>query len=275
MFLHFPVEHDAKDKTHGITEEKPQIILTVRDTDGRVVRRLTGPASKGIHRLAWDLRYPPVDPTRLDEPQRESWEGSSQGPLVVPGTFTVSLSKRTGGVETELASPREFVVESLGLATLGASDRGELLEFQKKAGELQRAMMGAEQAAEDALKSIEFMKKALLDTPRAGKELAEEIRAVEAGLRAALRELAGDWTVRRRSEAAPPSLLERVNAQLATTCPVTVTARRDYEIAAEGFGPLLEKMRKLIDKDLRELGAKLDAAGAPWTPGRPLPVWKK
>jgi len=256
-------------------EEKPQIILTVKDADGRVMRRLTGPASKGIHRLAWDLRYPPADPTRLEETPRESWEGPPLGPLVVPGTFTVSLSKRVDGVETEIAAPQEVVVESLGLATLGTSDRGELLAFQKKAGALQRAMMGANEAARDALKSIEFMKKALLDTPGAGKELREEVRAVEAGLRDALRELAGDRTVRRRSEAAPPSLLDRVNAQLAATCPVTETARRDYEIAAAGFGPLLDRMRTLIDKDLRELGRKLDAAGAPWTPGRPLPVWKK
>lgn len=256
-------------------EEKPQIVLTVRDAEGRVVRRLSGPAGKGIHRVAWDLRYPPVEPTRLEETQRESWEGPPQGPLVVPGTFTVSLSKKAGGLETELAAPREFAVESLGLATLGAADRGALLEFQRKAGELQRAMMSANEAARDALKSIEYMKKALLDTPGAGKELGEEVRALEAGLRDALRELAGDWTVRRRSEAAPPSLMDRVNAQLATTCPVTATARRDYEIAADGFGPLLERMRKLIDADLRELGAKLDAAGAPWTPGRPLPAWIK
>jgi len=254
-------------------DEKPQIILTVRDADGRIVRRLTGSVSKGIHRIAWDLRYPPVEPTRLEEARRESWEGPPRGPLVVPGTFTVTLSKSVGGVETELVSPREFVVESLGLATLGASDRKALLEFQKKAGELQRAMMGASEAARDALKSIEFMKKALLDTPGAAKKLDGEVRALEARLRAALRDLVGDWTVRRRSEAVLPSLMDRVNAQLTTTCPVTETARRDYEIAAAGFGPLLEKMRLLIDEDLRELGAKLDAAGAPWTPGRPLPKW--
>ncbi len=45
-------------------------------------------------------------------------------------------------------------------------DRAALLAYQKKAGELQRAMMGAGAAAEDALKNLAYIKKAILDTPR-------------------------------------------------------------------------------------------------------------
>jgi hypothetical protein len=38
---------------------------------------------------------------------------------------------------------------------------------------------------------------------------------------------------------------------------------------------VLDRLRGLIDRDLRALGAAMEAAGAPWTPGRGLPVWKK
>jgi len=81
--------------------------------------------------------------------------------------------------------------------------------------------------------------------------------------------------VARRSEARLPSLMERVSTQTGSTGPVTKTALRDYEIAADGFGALLEKLHGLIDRDLRTLGTAMEAAGAPWTPGRGLPVWKK
>ena len=37
-------------------EEAPSIILTVTDASGRLVRRLTGPVSKGVQRITWDLR---------------------------------------------------------------------------------------------------------------------------------------------------------------------------------------------------------------------------
>ena len=256
-------------------EQKPEIILTVMDEAGQVVRRITGPTGKGLHRVAWDLRYPAVEPTQLESPPRESWEYTPQGPMVVPGTFTVSLAKKVDGVLTPLGSPAKFVVESLTLASLPEKDKAALLAYQKKAGELQRAMMGASAAAEEALKSLSYMQKALLDTPKADPKLLEQARAVETGIRAAMRDLVGDMTVARRSEARLPSLMERVSTQTGSTGPVTKTVLRDYEIAADGFGAVLEKLRGLIDRDLRTLGTAMETAGAPWTPGRGLPVWKR
>jgi photosystem II stability/assembly factor-like uncharacterized protein len=256
-------------------EEKPAIVLTIKDEAGQVVRRLEAPSGKGLHRVAWDLRYPAVDPTEIEERERSSWDWNPMGPLVVPGRFTVELAKRVDGGLTPLAGPQSFAVESLALASLPEKDRAALLAFQRKAGELQRAMMGAGAAADDALRSLRFIKKALLDAPRADPKLAESARAVEKRLRGQLVVLYGDRTRSRRSEPAAPSLIERVTAQLEATGPITATARRGYEIAADGFGTLLEEMRATIEVDLKKLQAELEAAGAPWTPGRGLPVWKK
>ncbi len=257
------------------TEEKPQVVLTIQDETGQVVRRITGPTAKGIQRVAWDLRYPAVDPTILEQKERESWEQDPVGPLVVPGRFTVSLAKRVGGVLTPLGEPQPFEVEALALTTLPEKDRAALLAFQKQAGSLQRAMMGASAAAQEALKNIGFMKKALLDTPGADPKLGDQVRAIEARLREKLRVLQGDTTVRRRSEPALPGLMDRVNAQLDATGPITETAKQDYQRAAAGFETLLGELRTLVDQDLRRLGDALEAAGAPWTPGRGIPVWRR
>ncbi|MCX6565036.1 MAG: glycosyl hydrolase [Candidatus Aminicenantes bacterium] len=256
-------------------EEKPEIVLTVAAEDGSIVRRLTGPAEAGIHRVAWNLRYPAVDPTQLESAFREAWEYAPVGPLAVPGTFTVSLAKKIDGTLIPLGEPQSFTVESLALASLPEKDKAALLAFQKKSGELQRAMLGAASAADDALKTMAYIRKALLDTPGADPKLAEAARAIETGIREALRVLVGDFTVMRRSEARTPSLMDRVSGQLGSTGPITATVKKDYEIAADGFGAVLEKLRGLIDGDLRKLGEAMEAAGAPWTPGRTLPVWKK
>ena len=257
-------------------EEKPEIILTVADEAGGVVRRITGPAGKGIHRVAWDLRYPAVDPVAAEAAgPREDFRGTPEGPLVVPGTFTVTLTKRVNGVVTPLGEAQKFTMESLGLASLEEKDRKALLDFQKKAGELQRAMMGAGAAAEEAGKSLQSMKKALMDTPKADPKLGDAARALEKRLQDVLRELYGDLTVGRRWEATSPSLMERVGAQLSTTCPITETVKRDYEISANAFEKLLENLRVIVEQDLKKLGDDLEAAGAPWTPGRGVPRWKK
>jgi photosystem II stability/assembly factor-like uncharacterized protein len=256
-------------------EEKPAIVMTITDEAGQVVRRFPVPSVKGLHRVAWDLRYPAVDPTEVEERPRDDWGWNPMGPLVVPGKFTAGLAKKVDGVLTPLTEPRAFVVESLNLASLPEKDRTALLDFQKKAGELQRAMMGAGAAAEDALKNISFIKKALLDAPKADPKLAETARAIEKRLQDEVLVLFGDRTRQRRNEVAPPSLMDRVGAQLDTTGPITATVRRDYEIAADGFGKLLEEIRATIEVDLKNLQAELEAAGAPWTPGRGVPIWKK
>ena len=193
----------------------------------------------------------------------------------MPGQFTVTLASRVGGVLTPLAPPQTFTVESLGLASMPEKDRAGLLAFQQKAGELQRAMMGASGAADEALRNIRYMKKALVDTPRADPRLSEQLRAIEKRLREALTRLQGDRVVRERSEASAPSLMDRVSGQLGSTSPITGTVKRDYEIAADGFEKLLPELKTIIDVDLRKLGEQLEAAGAPWTPGRGVPDWKK
>jgi len=256
-------------------EQKPEILLTITDTARQVVRVLKGPAGPGLHRVAWDLRCPAVNPTRLDSPQREPWDWTPHGPMVVPGTFEVALAKKAEGILTPIGDPQTFVVESLGLASLAEKDKAALLDFQKKAGELQRAMLGSLAAADDALRAIALMKKALTDAPKADPRWGEALVALENTIKSAVREIAGDETIQNRSEVAPPSLLQRLSDQLDATAPITGTVRRQVEIAADGFGKVLETLRTLIEKDLRALGDSLEAAGAPWTPGRGLPVWKK
>jgi photosystem II stability/assembly factor-like uncharacterized protein len=256
-------------------EPKPAVLLVLADESGDVVRRIAAPAAKGIHRVAWDLRYPGVMPTQLESARRESWEREPVGPMVVPGKFTATLVEVVGGTATALAGPQPFVVESLNLASMPEKDKAALLAFQTKAGELQRAMMGAGAAAEDALNNLRYIRKALVDTPKADPKLAEAARAIEKRLQDQVTILFGDRTRGMRSEPTEPSLMERVTAQLDATGPITVTARRGYEIAADGFEKLLAEMRQTIEVDLKKLQADLEAAGAPWTPGRGVPVWKK
>src|SRR5262249_54664480 len=83
-------------------EETPVIIVTVSDEDGKPLRTLNGPVSEGIHRVSWDLRLPsPTLPRPRrggDDDDEELFTAPGGGPLVVPGTYKVSLAKRVDGV---------------------------------------------------------------------------------------------------------------------------------------------------------------------------------
>jgi hypothetical protein len=249
-------------------EERPAVVLIVRDEEGRVVRRIEGPATSGIHRVSWDLRYPPVNPVELVEREMAPWSEPAVGPFVAPGKFTVSLAKRVNGEFIPLGDDQPLVVESLVLSPLQAEDRKALLAFQKEVGALQRVMMGATAAAQEVSRQIPFMKKALMDTPGAGRELFLRVAEFENRFREVTEALYGDRTVRRYSEPAKTPLVWMVDAQLRATAPITEQNRRNFEAAAAAFAGLQEDLRRLIDVEFKKLAADLEAAGAPWTPGR-------
>jgi hypothetical protein len=105
----------------------------------------------------------------------------------------------------------------------------------------------------------------------------EEARALEDRLHAIGVALSGDATIRSRSESTPPAIADRVDDVVSghwtSTSAPTETQREAYRIAGAAFEPVLEELRRLLEDDLPAIEAKLDDAGAPWTPGR-IPRWR-
>ena len=252
-------------------EEEPVLLLTVADEAGNVVRRLTAPAKAGFARTAWDLRFPPSNPTELKEREEDPWSPGPRGPMVAPGTYRVSLAEKVDGVVTPLGEPQTFAVVPLGVSLLGPVDRAAVLAFSKKAARVQRAALGAVEAAKEAKKRVDHLEKALLDTPAAGPELLAEARRLELALADLDAVLNGDPTLGKRNEPALPGLVDRVqnvvSGHWSTTTAPTATQEREVEAAAAGLETALATLRS-IAKDLGALGEKAEAAGAPWTPGR-------
>lgn len=255
-------------------EEEPTLLLTVTDEAGNVVRRLAAPAKAGFARVAWDLRYPASNPTELKEREESPWYPGPRGPMVAPGTYRVSLAKKADGVVTPLGEPQAFQVVPLGASTLGEADRAAVLAFSKKTARVQRAALGAVEAAKEAKGRVDHLAKAILDTPSAGPELLAETRRLALALAALDVVLNGDSTLARRNEPAHPGLVDRVQSVVyghwSTTAAPTATQEREVAATAAGVESALATLRS-IAKDLSALEAKAEVLGAPWTPGR-VPV---
>jgi hypothetical protein len=197
--------------------------------------------------------------------------------MVAPGTYRVSLAKKVDGAVTPLAEPQAFAVVPLGASSLGPVDRAAVLAFSMKTARVQRAALGAVEAAKEARKRLDFLAKALLDTPAAGPELLAEERRLGLALADLDVTLNGDSTLAKRSEPAPTGLVDRVQnvvgGHWSTTTAPTATQEREVETAAAGLETALATLRS-IAKDLGALEAKAEALGAPWTPGR-IPELRK
>jgi photosystem II stability/assembly factor-like uncharacterized protein len=257
-------------------EEAPAMVLTVRDAQGDVVRRLAGPVEAGFHRLAWDFRYPEADPATLTPRERGEFESAGGGPLAGPGSYTVSLARRVGGVLTALGEPQPFVVEALNRATLPETDRAGTIAFQRQVAELSRSLQGAQRVLGDAQNRTKLLAKAFESAPRATEVQAQAVRALQKRLADLNEVFSGDAVRREHNEPTPPALAERVNqiteGAWEYTGPPTKTHRRNYEIADADFRKALATLQAIVT-DLAALESQAEAAGAPWTPGR-MPVWK-
>ncbi len=259
-------------------EEAPAVIFTVTDSSGRVVRRLTGPVTAGVNRVAWDLRYPPSSLPPPPNPELEDpFNEGPAGPLVMPGAYKLSLAKRVDGVMTPLSQPQEFQVTVAGQEGMSVTDRAALVEFQQKVARLQRAVQGSLEAANALKPRLALIRRALLDTPSAGDKLLDDAAAFDKRTNDILRALRGDTVLRARNINLPPSISERVNdivgAQRLSTARPTQTQINQYTAAAQEFEQTLAQLRQLIESDLARLEKQMEAAGAPWTPGR-IPEWR-
>ncbi len=95
-------------------EEAPAIIVTITDASDNVVRRLTGPVGAGIQRVTWDLRYPAANLSAPPPPDADFDFEPPSGPLVMPGTYKATVSKRVDGVVTQLGPPQQFQIVGRG-----------------------------------------------------------------------------------------------------------------------------------------------------------------
>jgi photosystem II stability/assembly factor-like uncharacterized protein len=259
-------------------EEKPEFYFMIYDEGGAPIRRVDGSTDAGFQRVAWDLRYPAsrVKEHGEGEGDEDFPDSQDQGPLVLAGTYSERAFEKIGGVETEVGTPQRFKVTTEQLSAMNAGDRTAQEEFQRKVARLYRVVYGALQTSENVEARLKIIRQALAQTPAVEKQLGTVADGIEQRNREILRALRGDVEIARRSEPVPSSISDRVSSimdgERFSLARPTQTDVSSYGIAASEFADQLGKVHALVAVDLAKLEKDMEAAGAPWTPGR-VPEW--
>jgi len=260
-------------------EEAAYLLFTIKNEQGVAIRKIKAPAKKGVNRLVWDFRYPSSNPININpQPNDNPFIPDDVGQLVAPGNYTVSLSKYAEGKITELAGPEKFVVKLLPGTTLPASDRPALVAWQREVAELQRSLQGSSAVLRDAVQKSRYLKTAIFSVAEPNQSFVNEIVALEGKLRTLQDKLFGDPVADRLNIDSEPSISNRlfgvIYSNTRTTSDPTATMRNQIQWAAEEFETLNEQLKVVVNTDIPAIEKKLEAAGAPYTPGR-LPALKK
>ena len=136
-------------------------------------------------------------------------------------------------------------------------------------------MSAASQATAIGFKTIENLEKALARSTIDPGTLDSELEALKQKLYDLDGDLSGNRSRRAMGEPRVPTVSDRLRVASRTDGQSdygpTATHRRALEIASQEFGRIEPQLRQLLEADLPALEEKMEEAGVPWTPGRPLP----
>ncbi|MGA8867262.1 MAG: glycosyl hydrolase, partial [Candidatus Sulfotelmatobacter sp.] len=271
--------YPSNDELRAEAEEaKPELYFVVYDDSGAAIRRVDGSTESGFQRAAWDLRYPAATLHEHTGEGEEFPPASAQGPLVMAGTYSARMFQKVRGVVTELGGPQSFKVEAEGASAVSAADRAAQEGFNRKVERLYRAVSGALHTADDVETRLKSIREALQETPAVEKQLGSVADSIESRNREVLRALRGDAALAKLSEQVPTSINDRIESVMEgerfSLARPTQTDIDAYNIGAGEFSEQLARLRALVEVDLAKLEKDMEAAGAPWTPGR-VPEWSE
>eukprot|EP00903_Cladosiphon_okamuranus_P003057 g3055.t1 len=256
--------------TAELQEIDPTIWLTVKDSDGNVVRRLRGPAKKGFHRVNWDLRYPSASAVAMGD----NLEEEPTGYLVAPGTYTVSLSKRVRGQTTELVSAQSFEVERLRDGAL--PPQADTTEFWAEVSAFDRSVTAVSATMTELEAKVSLLALAT-DRAQGGEPTAldnrlQAIRTEANALSELIRGNPARNAIYERTQPTVRSRLSFVQTGVGrSTYGPTQTHREQLAIAQSEFGAIRQRLSTLMESTIPAFERELLAAGAPWVPGGTIP----
>ncbi len=255
-------------------EEEPKIWFTVKDQSGQIVRRLSGPAKKGMNRVAWDLRYPAPDAIDLESIPAPNSE-PQQGLLAAPGTYMVSMSQQVNGVTTALSSSQSFEVVPLRKGALATADIDAAVTFYRDYEATFRANSALQLTLKNALTKIKGMQQALNKSTADPLDLDQRLHVIKEALYDLDMQYSGSKSKQEPGEKVDPTIGERL---FAINRGITRSTYGPTSNHKQGLALIKSQLKTVsaklstIQQDMATLSRDLTTAGAPWVEGDALPV---
>jgi hypothetical protein len=254
-------------------EEKPKIILTIKDEAGTIVNTVSGKNSSGFNRVSWNLGLASKNIIRLEEQGRQGGRRRG-GIMATPGSYTVTLAKVVDGVVTNLAEPQKFNV--VPLYEKGALEGASFEEINRVAAQvqdLQQEISATDAVLSSSLKLVKAMQTALSRVSQDSPELVKRVSETRQELLALSAELNGSEAkgiVGVKSNPTPGDRLSVAMRGLRTTYGPTAMHKENLMLSQKQLEGIKASLIKITDSTLPDLEKALKSAGAPWIEGQSI-----
>ncbi len=221
-------------------EVAPNLIFTVYNTEGDIMKKLNAPLRKGYNSISWNLEYL-----------------TRRGPKVPPGTYKVALDKNDNGKVTRLVEPKEFKVISLPNA-MGTPNYKANFNFLKDVSDLNTLVTSARGKIMNINERLKSIKDNLINMPVEAHVLVNEIDAKQKEVDAVAKAIIGGF-------GAKNSVASRNRFALYTTSSaqvdITGAQKEQYNLAKKSYDVEAPKLNELLTKELPELENKFKELG--------------
>jgi len=254
-------------------EHKPAVFLVIKDKDNKVVRRMQVPAKKGIHRVAWDLRYPHTDAVRSTHQPKDP-KKAPKGLMAAPGEYTATLLKMEEGKVTELAPAQSFTVKRLKKGALDGATPVVTAAFWRELEDINIDLSATSTVLREQLEKVKMMAIALNKSQSAPGNLDAQLHQLNTKLELMNKQLSGDPLRGAVGEKSTLTIGQRVSVaamgtQTSTYGP-TPTHQQSLAIARKQLDQLKTELTTLIESDIPSLEQALIDAKAPYVKGSEL-----
>ena len=261
-----------------MNEEKTKLWLTIKDSNGNVIRTLKAPAKKGFNRMAWNLRYPSKRSIRLGQKENRSGRWSRNA-FVAPGTYTASLSKELKGVVTPLSEPISFKVKPLRKGALEGSSPEEIVAYKEELELLTTAYSAVSNTLGEQKEKATAMALAAENSNAERGALTQDMYFLSNQLRDIDRMMNGNKAKGEVGEKDSPTIGSRIGFArrgLLTTYGPTDLHKQCLGIAREELQIVREQVEKIDAVTIPAIENVLREMGAPYIEGQPIPKgWEK
>ncbi len=254
-------------------KEEPTILLTIRDSQGRVVNTVAGTNKKGFNRVAWNLGYAKREGISLKPPATTGDDFFESVYLATPGTYSVTLSKQANGETESLADPVNFEVKPLGKGALPSKPTEEIVAFREAYQQYRQDLLATNTALSRNLALVKAMKRALDEAERPTAQLRARIVETEDKLAALDKVVNGSISKNEIGERNDPSPQDGVfmgMLALNNTYGPTTNQQQAFNRAGGQLATLKSNLRTVVETTIPELEKSLKDAGAPWIEGQGL-----
>ena len=221
-------------------EVKPDLIFTIYNAEGAIMRKISAPLRKGYSSTNWDLSYL-----------------TNRGTKVPPGTYKVAIDKNMNGVFTRLVDPQEFTVKSLPNA-LGTPNYEANFNFLKDVNDLNAQVTSVRGKIDVLNTGLKSMKTILENTPVEGNVLVKKINDLQDEVDAVSKIIVGGF-------GAKNSVSSRLRYALYTSSSaqvdITGAQKEQFDIANKDFEGQISKFYNLYDIELPKLEKEFEDAG--------------